>query len=449
MATAANRLLFLLCTTNLLVLLSTSAAGATTDLDIRVDLIHVDAHRNLTLLERLQRAIHRGSNRFMSLRQGSTKGINGTGMNQSNIQSPVHTGSGEFLMNLAIGTPPLPFLAIVDTGSDLIWTQCSPCTNCFTQSSPIFDPSNSSSFSKLPCSSPLCSALPSSTCTPDCAYLYTYGDSSTTQGILGSETFTFGSDNKTVSVDKIGFGCGEDNEGNGFKQAAGLVGLGRGPLSLISQVGSSLYKQFSYCLTSIDDADMKTSRLIFGSAAVPKNLNDSKVAVTTPMVVNDAHPSFYYLELKGISVGGKRLRIPRSVFRLNPDGTGGLIIDSGTTMTYLEAAAYRQMRKAFIKGIDLPVADSSAVGLDLCFTSPSTAKTVEVPALTFHFQGGHLDLPGNNYFILDDSTGLFCLAMMPSSGMSILGNIQQQNFHILYDLHKNMVTFTPAQCDQL
>lgn len=332
--TSHNASLFFLFTTNLLLFSAVAGAG----LDIRVDLIHVDAHRNLTLLERLQRAIHRGSNRFTSLRQGSRKAINGSAVNQSDIQSPVHTGSGEFLMNLAIGTPPSPFLAIVDTGSDLVWTQCSPCTDCFTQSSPIFDPSNSSSFDKIPCTSSLCSSLPSSTCTPDCEYLYSYGDSSTTQGILASETFTFGSDNKSVSVDKIGFGCGRDNQGTGFNQAAGLVGLGRGQLSLITQIGSSVYHRFSYCLTSIDDPVMKTSRLIFGSAAV---LNDSKVAVTTPMVVNDAHPSFYYLGLKGISVGGKRLRIPRSVLRLKSDGTGGLIIDSGTTITYLEEEAYR------------------------------------------------------------------------------------------------------------
>ncbi|CAA2982257.1 aspartic ase nepenthesin-1, partial [Olea europaea subsp. europaea] len=109
----------------------------------------------------------------------------------SSVESPVHAGNGEFLMQLAIGTPPSSYNAIMDTGSDLIWTQCKPCKQCFDQSTPIFDPKKSSSFSNLPCSSTLCDALPSSTCSDGCEYLYTYGDYSSTQGVMATETFTF------------------------------------------------------------------------------------------------------------------------------------------------------------------------------------------------------------------------------------------------------------------
>ncbi|GAB4827863.1 hypothetical protein Ancab_034747 [Ancistrocladus abbreviatus] len=76
----------------------------------------------------------------------------------SNIDSPVNSGSGEFLMNLAIGTPPESFAAIMDAGSDLIWTQCEPCTQCFSQRNPIYNPQDSSSFSQPPRSSQLCQA---------------------------------------------------------------------------------------------------------------------------------------------------------------------------------------------------------------------------------------------------------------------------------------------------
>ncbi|CBI37099.3 unnamed protein product, partial [Vitis vinifera] len=157
----------------------------------RVSLRHVDSGGNYTKFERLQRAVKRGRLRLQRL---SAK----TASFEPSVEAPVHAGNGEFLMNLAIGTPAETYSAIMDTGSDLIWTQCKPCKVCFDQPTPIFDPEKSSSFSKLPCSSDLYH--------------------SSTQGVLATETFTFGD----ASVSKIGFGCGEDNRGRAYSQGAGL-----------------------------------------------------------------------------------------------------------------------------------------------------------------------------------------------------------------------------------
>ncbi|GLT70895.1 hypothetical protein SLA2020_429470 [Shorea laevis] len=45
-----------------------------------------------------------------------------------------------FMANISIGEPPVPQLLIMDTGSNLLWTQCLPCTNntCFPQTLPVF-----------------------------------------------------------------------------------------------------------------------------------------------------------------------------------------------------------------------------------------------------------------------------------------------------------------------
>ncbi|XP_058089605.1 aspartic proteinase nepenthesin-2 [Magnolia sinica] len=402
---------------------------------IRVDLFHVDYGGNFTKLELLQRAIKRGKHRLERLKAGDVLAADD---GSDELQAPVHAGNGEFLINLSIGTPTVPFSAIVDTGSDLIWTQCKPCTSCYNQPTPIFDPSKSSSYSNLPCSSSLCKALPTSTCSPDCEYLYAYGDYSTTQGVLASETFTFGS---KITVPHIGFGCGDDNEGKGFSQGAGLVGLGWGPLSLISQLGAG---KFSYCLTSLDDS--KTSPLFFGSTA---SFGKGLKVGSTPLIKNPSQPTFYYLSLEGITVGGTLLSIPKSTFALKDDGSGGLIIDSGTSITYLEEVGYKLVRKAFVSQVQLEEADASSTGLDLCFSLPSDASTVEVPKLVFHFNGADLDLPAENYMILDSSTGLLCLTIMDSTGMSIFGNFQQQNLQFVYDLQKETLSFAPVQCDQL
>ncbi|XP_065873464.1 aspartic proteinase nepenthesin-1 isoform X2 [Euphorbia lathyris] len=364
----------------------------------RIRLEHVDSDKNMTKFERIQHGMKRSSHRLKRM----------YGM-VLDIDASVLPGNGEFLMKLGMGTPSETYPAIMDTGSDLIWTQCKPCSQCFNQPTPVFEPKKSSSFSKLSCSSELCKALPQSSCSSNrCEYLYTYGDYSSTEGILATETFTFGE----VSVPGIGFGCGEDNEGDGFNQGSGLVGLGRGPLSLVSQLKET---KFSYCLTSIDD-DKKRSTLMMGSLATLKGSTGSGIK-TTPLLQNPSQPSFYYLSLQGISVGGNRLSVKKSTFEIQNDGSGGLIIDSG---------------------------------LELCFKLPTDSTQIDVPNLVFHFDGGaDLELPPENYIISDSTLGIACLAMATSTGMSILGNVQQQNIFILYDLHNQTLSFLPTQCHQL
>ncbi|KAE8673948.1 Aspartic proteinase nepenthesin-2 [Hibiscus syriacus] len=127
----------------------------------------------------------------------------------------------------------------------------------------------------------------------------------------------------------------------------GPMGLGRGPLSLVSQLKEP---EFSYCLTSIDET--QKSLLVMGSiASGTKSLGAMK---TTPLIRNPSQPSFYYLSLQGITVGSTALPIKKSTFALQDDGTGGVIIDSGTTITYLEQAASNVLKKEFISQWGFP-----------------------------------------------------------------------------------------------
>lgn len=361
----------------------------------------------------------------------------------ADLQVPVHAGNGEFLMDLSIGTPAVPYAAIIDTGSDLVWTQCKPCVECFNQSTPVFDPSSSSTYSALPCSSSFCADLPTSKCTTatKCGYTYTYGDSSSTQGVLAAETFTLAKE----KLPGVAFGCGDTNEGEGFTQGAGLVGLGRGPLSLVSQLGLD---KFSYCLTSLDDTSK--SPLLLGSLAAISKTAASSVQ-TTPLVKNPSQPSFYYVNLKGLTVGSTHITLPSSAFSVQADGTGGVIVDSGTSITYLELQGYRALKKAFAAQMKLPAADGSGIGLDLCFAAPASGvDQVEVPKLVLHFDGGaDLDLPAENYMVLDSGSGALCLTVMGSRGLSIIGNFQQQNIQFVYDVGGDTLSFAPVECAKL
>ncbi|KAF3320623.1 aspartic proteinase nepenthesin-2 [Carex littledalei] len=424
-STASILLLLLLCITNISFSCST-----------RTELIHIDAGSKYSKLELLQRMVQRSKTRARFL---ASRYIDTT----SQVSVPSSPSNGEYLIYLSIGTPAQPVALTLDTGSDLIWTQCQPCLQCFNQPLPLYNPSNSSSFSDISCESDLCQALPRSACHKKCMYAYSYGDGSTTIGSLGIETFTLGS----TKVQKVGFGCGFLNTGIFQSNESGIAGFGRGPLSLISQLG---YKKFSYCFTSLGEP--KSSPVLFGSAAeLNLNTRTRGRVQSTPFVINPAMPALYYLTLTGITVGTTLLEIPKSTFSLNENGTGGVYIDSGTGMTQLAEPAYNKAKLAFLSQIKLPVANSSVEAFDLCFRLPSSSSDkVEIPKFTFHFDGADFELPTENYLAQDPSTGTICLVMGKSlDGSTIIGNFQQQNFHILYDLEGGRLSFAPAQCDLL
>lgn len=73
-------------------------------------------------------------------------------------------GSGNYIVTVGLGTPKRDLSLIFDTGSDLTWTQCQPCArSCYSQKETIFDPSKSSSYANVSCTSSSCSDLTSAT----------------------------------------------------------------------------------------------------------------------------------------------------------------------------------------------------------------------------------------------------------------------------------------------
>jgi hypothetical protein len=91
---------------------------------------------------------------------------------------------------------------------------------------------------------------------------------------------------------------------------------------------------------------------------------------------------------------------------------------------------------------------------ELCFALPSGVAmgAVKTPPLVLHFDGGvAMVLPRDNYF-QEPRAGLMCLAVGSSPddfGVSIIGNIQQQNMHVLFDVRNQKFSFAPTKCDDI
>ncbi|KAF9600142.1 hypothetical protein IFM89_004753 [Coptis chinensis] len=297
------------------------------------------------------------------------------------VNSGNSLGTGNFIVTIGFGTPKRDLPIIFDTGSDLTWIQCQPCVGgCYSQLDPIFDPSYSSSYTNISCTSIDCAQVQSGTsnipgCSSStCVYGITYGDQSYSYGFFAEETLTV---TPSDVFPKFQFGCGEQNNGL-FGEAAGLLGLGRDNISFVSQTSQKYNKSFSYCIPSGSSSGF----LAFGapnSTASSSTLSNSTAAKFTPLLTDSRGPSFYFLDLQGISVGATKLAISPSTFNLS-----GTIIDSGTVITRLPPLAYSALRTAFQQAMaSYPAAPAMSI-LDTCYDF-SGFQTVNVPKIVLHF----------------------------------------------------------------
>ncbi|CAI0387420.1 unnamed protein product [Linum tenue] len=184
----------------LLLLLLVAAPNAAKGNSFTVELIHRDStrsplssHPDLSKPQRVRNAAARSLDRARSLER--RLGLSSSVVSPMDAEAPVTADSGAYLVHVSLGTPAFPIVAIADTGSDVIWTQCQPCADCYTQTAPMFDPKSSTTYREISCSSETCTSLTDegTSCSSDadvCHYQVTYGDGSNTSGDMATTTLT-------------------------------------------------------------------------------------------------------------------------------------------------------------------------------------------------------------------------------------------------------------------
>lgn len=269
-----------------------------------------------------------------------------------------------------------------------------------------------------------------------CKYEYNYGDGSETHGNLGTDVLTYAdTDGGTSTFPKLTFGCAHSSEGD-FAATDGLVGLGKGPLSLNSQLASALPNKFAYCM--VDRGSGKTSNLVLGE--VP-----ASGLTYTKMLYSPLSPTFYAVELQDIGVNGKAVNIPEGGFGKE------VIFDSGTTLTILGPTAFEAVAAAVAPLVSYrTVGPEDGAPLELCWDVEGVKDPV-FPSLTFHFGDGavfHMT-PANNIFVLEGSFPLYCFAMTaakPGQEISVIGNTQQIDHLVVYDNEAGRIGFASRTC---
>ncbi|KAG6557918.1 hypothetical protein Mapa_000096 [Marchantia paleacea] len=431
---------------------------------VRFELIHRDnpsspLHKaDLSFSERVSLSLRRSMDQRNAFKNGKQSNIRSSGRflsAQTTYESPVAKRNvswehSDYTMEITLGSPPQKFIAIVDTGSDLTWVQCKPCAEdqCFKQPNALFDPSTSSSYHTLKCDDKRCRDLVYSLpCEDspggDCQYVLSYGDSSRTRGNISLETITLTtSTGSQAKFDNFAFGCGHRNQGT-FEEADGLVGLGQGPESFPNQLGSAMSNKFSTCFVPFADRGSKASEIIFGEGAAA-HFTEMRY---TPFVYATYKERFsttpYLLNLTGMSVEGKKLDIPSEALQ-NP----GTMIDSGTTYTLMGSGIFKPVVQAVAEVMDYPQLNTSSdpdFQFELCYNL-SGVQNPKLPNATFHFIDADYEIPPDNLFVRVDEAGLLCLAMINDDAITIIGNYQTQNVHVLYDRQQKRLGFAPAEC---
>ena len=351
--------------------------------------------------------------------------------------------SRTIMAKLSIGQPPIPQLVIMDTASDIFWIMCMPCSNCAHHSGPLFDPSKSSTYTplcRIPCGFTGCNCHPLDRLT----FNITYADHSFSSGTLGHDMLVFEtSDEGTTQVPDIEFGCGHNIVYNSDPGYNGILGLNNAPLSLASQIG----QKFSYCIGNLADRNYNYNQLIFGEGA------DLEGDSTSFQVLH----GMYYITIVGISVGEKRLDIDPATFEIKENGTGGVILDTGSTLTYLVDDVYKLLYKEVrnLLGRSFREIRFENIPWLACYLGTVSRDLVGFPVVTFHFaQGADLALDTGSFFeqVRDDT---FCMAVGPisetgiSSKSSVIGLLAQQSYNVGYDLVNQFIYFQRIDCELL
>ncbi|KAL3616520.1 hypothetical protein CASFOL_039910 [Castilleja foliolosa] len=234
----------------------------------------------------------------------------------------VEFSNSNHAITIGLGTPPQIQTLIFDIGSDITWS----------------NGLNSDSLQIISCDSPSCHFLPQHTCETfknlenTCFYNIGYGYGPNSKGALIRGILTI---QQTGDMFQFLFGCATEVSSQMLMNlnANGVLGLGKDPISFVSQTEDIYNGIFSYCFPS---SPSSTGFLKLGPRDYPDNMR------FTPLIASLSYPSFYFINIISISVGHVQLSI--NLLDLRFPGT---VIDSGTVVSRLPLNVYITMRNEF------------------------------------------------------------------------------------------------------
>ncbi|KAL6976987.1 hypothetical protein U1Q18_025771 [Sarracenia purpurea var. burkii] len=311
----------------------------------------------------------------------------------------------------------------------------------------LYDPKGSKTGELVTCDQDICIETfnpPACKVGSLCRYGITYGDGSSTVGYYVRDSIQLdqisGNLQTTPMNGTVAFGCGAKQFGQlGTSSHAldGILGFGQSNSSMISQLAlaGKVKKSFAHCLDGTNGGGI----FAIGQLVQPK-------LKSTPLVLNQAH---YTVILKTIAVGHDALQLPTDVF--DTDSGKPMIIDSGTTLAYLEDELFIPlMRKILAAQPDLKL--ETVEQQYTCFKFTGNVDD-GFPAVTFGFENSLSLTTYPHEYLFQTEDDKWCVGwqnggMESKDGkeLNILGDLALSNKLVLYDLENQTIGWTEYNC---
>ncbi|EEE64649.1 hypothetical protein OsJ_19503 [Oryza sativa Japonica Group] len=258
-----------------------------------------------------------------------------------------------------------------------------------------------------------------------------YNDNSAAPGLVGTDSATValsggpgggGGGDRKANLQGVVLGSTTAHAGQGFEASDGVLSLG--------------YSKISY--------------LTFGAGPDAASSSAPAPGSRTPLLLDARVRPFYAVAVDSVSVDGVALDIPAEVWDVGSNG--GTIIDSGTSLTVLATPAY----KAVVAALSEQLAGLPRVAMDpfdYCYNWTARGDgggDLAVPKLAVQFAGSaRLEPPAKSY-VIDAAPGVKCIGVQEGAwpGVSVIGNILQQEHLWEFDLNNRWLRFRQTSCTQ-
>ncbi|KAM3338822.1 hypothetical protein P3S68_030908 [Capsicum galapagoense] len=360
----------------------------------------------------------------------------------------IHLVESQYVASFIIGGEQIKNYLLIDTGSNLIWWQCKPCTQegCYHQDDPIYAEHNSGTHEKLDCiaKSESCFTSKYIKCKRSnraCIYDVTYADRTRTRGWIAEDVITFVLDQ---NQERILFGCGKDQtsgEASFSPEYAGIAGIGRrvltGGYSLPSQLEADI---MAMCLPG----------MYSGSSTISFHTTPFQKTISAELLPNPAYP-YYFVNLYKVFINDKEIPLNPSIRNFRNAIDGGCIVDTGTILTTFPREIYNAFRDTFIQEVkDYPLVDDPEPGgSDTCYkVDPGVEPNFPAVKMYFGRQNPNNLLLLTHQRVMLMIRDLICLAFTAwDEGFTILGSLQLEGMGLTFDTAENTLSFELDVCN--
>lgn len=157
---------------------------------------------------------------------------------------------------------------------------------------------------------------------------------------------------------------------------------------------------------------------------------------------------FLHYQITGIKVDGTDTGVKKDMLRYS---SGGALVDSGTTYTYIPRTAHSKLVTAYktfcsvdktsrCKGKTVTY-DKTSVA---CYNQLSRSEKQTHPDLQFETPGGTLCIPPEQYFF--EERGKSCVGFLRDTSSFVLGGNFMINYDVIFDREKGKVGMARASC---